>query len=86
KTAHQYNYIYWIFLKLLIETGMREGEAAALQWTDIDLKNQTINIDKTLDFTAKQNEDPFGDTKTLRSTRTIRIGQTLINNLRFQLS
>lgn len=42
QTAHQYGYIYWLFFKLLMETGMRKGEAAALQWNDLNLKNRTI--------------------------------------------
>ncbi|MBL1704527.1 site-specific integrase, partial [Klebsiella pneumoniae] len=33
REAYKYDYIYWIFYKALIETGMRKGEAAALQWT-----------------------------------------------------
>jgi integrase len=32
---------------VLIETGMRKGEAEALQWTDEDLKERTININKS---------------------------------------
>lgn len=35
--AYKYGYIYWLFYKLLIETSVRQGEAAALQWSDIDL-------------------------------------------------
>jgi integrase len=84
--AHQYGYIYWIFFKVLIETGMRKGEAAALQWTDIDLKNQTISITKTLDFTAKDDEELFGDTKTFNSPRTIKISQGLVNDLRHTMN
>ncbi|PPA82808.1 site-specific integrase [Brevibacillus laterosporus] len=82
QTAYQYNYIYWIFFKGLIETGMRKGEAAALQWTDIDIKNSTININKTLDFSAKNKNEMFGDTKTYSSARTIHISQTLTNDLK----
>lgn len=44
---------------------MRKGEAAALQWKDINLKEHTIIISKTLDFTAKTKEELFGDTKHL---------------------
>lgn len=83
QTAHQYGYIYWIFFKVLIETGIRKGEAAALKWTDIDLKNKTIRIDETLDFTAKNKEELFGDTKTYNSERTIRISQSLVNDLKY---
>lgn len=84
--AHKYGYIYWIFFKLLIETGMRKGEAAALQWSDIDLKNQTITINKTLDFKAKEEEELFGDTKTFNSPRTIKISQGLVNDLRHTMN
>ncbi|MMZ60965.1 Tyrosine recombinase XerD [compost metagenome] len=62
---------------------MRKGEAAALKWTDIDLKNKTIRIDETLDFAAKDESELFGDTKTYRSSRTIRISQSLLNDLKF---
>jgi integrase len=34
----------------MIETGMRKGEAAALKWSEIDFRAQTIRIDETLDF------------------------------------
>ncbi|MGW8428850.1 tyrosine-type recombinase/integrase [Peribacillus simplex] len=85
QTAHQYGYNYWIFFRLLIETGMRKGEAAALQWTDIDLKEQTISITKTLDFTAKSKKELFGDTKTFNSKRVISISQTLTQVLQHHL-
>lgn len=83
--AYKYGYIYWIFFKTLIDTGMRKGEAAALQWTDIDLKERTITINKSLDFQAKSREELFGDTKTYSSNRTITISQTLANELLFHL-
>ncbi|ENQ3106007.1 tyrosine-type recombinase/integrase [Bacillus cereus] len=81
KNAYQYNYIYYIFFKTLINTGMRKGEAAALQWSDIDFKEQTIRITKTLDFSVKKGEDLFGDTKTFTSRRTIMIPKPLVNDL-----
>ena len=83
KVAYEYGYIYWLFYKVLIETGMRKGEAAALQWTDVDLKEKTININKTLDFqeASKGSNNIFGDTKTYHSERTITISQSLANDL-----
>jgi integrase len=85
KVAYKYGYIYWLFYKVLIETGMRKGEAAALQWTDVDLKEKTININKSLDFqeASKNKEDIFGETKTYNSKRTITISQSLANDLHF---
>ncbi|MGP7817727.1 tyrosine-type recombinase/integrase [Niallia sp. 01092] len=83
QAAYQYGYIYWIFFKILLETGMRKGEAAALTWKDIDLKEGTININKTLDFQAKDDDDLFGDPKTFTSNRIITIRKGLINDLSF---
>ncbi|MBO1625068.1 tyrosine-type recombinase/integrase [Bacillus arachidis] len=85
REAYKYDYIYWIFYKTLIETGMRKGEAAALQWTDIDLKEKTININKSLDFkeASKNPNMIFGDTKNYNSKRIITISQGLANDLHF---
>lgn len=79
--ARQDNYIYYIYFKTLIETGMRKGEAAALQRKDIDLKNGYIDINKTLDFQAKDDEELFGDTKTYESNRRIKISDSLVKEL-----
>lgn len=38
-------------LALMLCTGMRSGEAAALTWGDIDYKNNVIHITKTLTYT-----------------------------------
>ncbi|KMY49534.1 site-specific integrase [Peribacillus loiseleuriae] len=85
KASYEYGYIYWMFYKLLIETGMRKGEAAALQWMDVDLKEQTININKSLDFkeASKNPDEMFGNVKTYHSKRVITISQALANDLRF---
>jgi integrase len=81
QVAYQYDYIYWLFFKVLIETGLRKGEAAALQWPDIDLKEGLIHITKSLDFKAANTDELFGDTKTYNSKRTITISQGLINDM-----
>ncbi|WP_412991571.1 site-specific integrase [Peribacillus frigoritolerans] len=49
------------------------------------LKEQTISISKTLDFTAKSKQDLFGDTKTFNSKRVISISQTLTQVLQHHL-
>lgn len=81
--ARGYGYVHWIFYKTLIETGMRKGEAAALRWSDINFDEKTIHIDETLDFQPDSEDEMFGDTKTFRSTRTITISSTLVNDLRY---
>ncbi|MFB4472178.1 tyrosine-type recombinase/integrase [Oceanobacillus caeni] len=81
KVARQDNHIYFIFFKVLIYTGIRKGEAAALQWDDIDFVQQTMDINKSLDFQAQQNEDLFGSTKTYESKRKIKIPNELLEDL-----
>jgi integrase len=85
--AYKYDYIYWIFFKALIDTGMRKGEAAALQWTDINLKERTIDINKSFDFkyASINKEEMFGDVKTYHSARVIKISQSLTNDLLFHI-
>lgn len=42
------NQLYFRFFHLLAFTGMRQGEARALKWSDIDFDNDTITISKTI--------------------------------------
>ena len=87
EACYEYGYIYWLFYKFLIETGMRKGEAAALQWTDIDLKERTVIINKTLDMSrssiGRNTDFLFGDTKTFSSKRVISITPSLATELMF---
>lgn len=68
-------------LYLLIATGMREGEAIALTWNDLDLKKKTITINKTLVYSNAgyivQNEP-----KSKASNRTISISDKVVNLLK----
>ena len=43
-----YEHYLFISFWLLFMTGMRIGEAAALQWSDIDFETGLSNINKTL--------------------------------------
>ncbi|MGJ9381502.1 tyrosine-type recombinase/integrase [Salipaludibacillus sp. CF4.18] len=79
--AYEYNPLLWLFFKFLLDSGSRKGEAAALQWSDINLEEGLININKTLDFSAKANDKLFGDTKTFKSKRVITIRKSLIKDL-----
>ncbi|MCY9377400.1 site-specific integrase [Bacillus sp. T17B1] len=56
---------------------MHKGEAATLQWTDINLRENYIDIKNTLDFSAKTANELFGKTKTYESKRRISIGTSL---------
>lgn len=63
-----------VTLALLL--GLRRGECLALSWDDIDFKNNTININKTLEYV--KGEYYFNTPKTEKSRRTIAIPQSLI--------
>lgn len=69
KQEHKYKYI----ILLQLYTGMRIGEVLALSIKDIDYKNNTITISRTL--TRDENDKTImGDTiKTENSKRTILI-------------
>lgn len=50
-----YGQRYYSLFKLLLETGMRIGEACALQWKDIDFEHRLIYVTKTLNRTKQYN-------------------------------
>lgn len=82
KILYKRGQIYGLFFKILFETGMRKGEAAALQWTDIDWKNETITIDNSLNFQPEEDEKILGDTKNFNSIRTIDVRSSVIKELK----
>ena len=62
-------------------TGFRRGEVAGLEWQDIDFENETISIERTVNYTPG-----FGiyekDPKTVLSKRTITVPKILIEQLK----
>lgn len=85
-TKYPFGHRFHIPLQIGFHTGMRIGEVMGLSWNDIDLKNGTISVNKQLCRYKKMNEDTqvhgIAPTKTKASTRTIKIGQTLIDVLK----
>ena len=63
------HYYRFVVFKLLLATGCRIGELAALEWSDIDLKEKTITISKTYSQEIRM----IGETKTKAGTRKISI-------------
>ncbi|MDE5823947.1 MAG: site-specific integrase, partial [Lachnospiraceae bacterium] len=67
---------YYELVSLLLCTGMRSGEAAALTWDDIDYKQNVIHITKTATF----NEDgtaTIGSPKSEAGKRDIPLNDTI---------
>lgn len=71
---------YNILFMICYYSGTRIAECTGLTWDRVDLKNGTITIDRIL----VKNEKIWcmGTTKTISSTRTIQIGETLIEALK----
>ncbi|TDM12698.1 tyrosine-type recombinase/integrase [Macrococcus bovicus] len=68
-------YHYFLF-RLIIETGLRVGEACALTFQDIDRTNNIIHVTKSYD----QKRDMLGETKT-KNHRDVYITQSLSNEI-----
>lgn len=66
---------------LMISTGMREGEAAALTWDDVDLLKGVVNIDKTI-VTVKGSKHVQHHPKTAAGVRTIYLSSNTLEYLR----
>lgn len=69
-----------ILFYLLISTGMRVGEACALQWSDINLAERTIDINKTIVW-LNGRFNVQHHTKTNSGMRTIYISQNICDVL-----
>ena len=69
------------FFMLLIYTGMRAGEALALEWKNVDLKNKVIHVKSTI-YYKPDNQFYVYSPKTKSSIRDIVISDTLLNELK----
>lgn len=76
-----YEHYLFICFWLLFTTGLRIGEAAALQWEDIDFESGIISVTKTL-YYKSMNEYTFIDPKTSASIRTVVIDKDTIRELK----
>lgn len=60
-----------VFIQLLLYTGMRRGEILALKKSDIDLRNDVINVCSSLEFGS--NDSKIKNTKSVAGERQIDI-------------
>ena len=75
------NMKYLAFFRLLAFTGMRKGEALALNWSDIDFNKKQVHITKGV--VLDENETPMiSTTKTKKSVRTVSLDDESIATLR----
>lgn len=76
-----YEHYLFISFWLLFMTGMRIGEAAALQWSDIDFETGILNINKNM-YYKSMTEYKFVEPKTQASIRDIVIDTDTIKELK----
>lgn len=62
---------------LMMYSGLRRGEATALQWSDVDFINKTITVNKSYDFKSNTIKSP----KTDAGTRIVSVPEKLIRYL-----
>jgi integrase len=69
----------YLILRVLSFTGMRKGELYPLKWSDVDLTNKTISINKTMTIVNKRYI--VSTPKTKSSNRVISLDDRTINEL-----
>ena len=67
------------FLRIIVATGMRRGEACALRWSDIDWLASTIRIDESV--VADKGHASVKSPKTSASIRTVAIDSATLGTL-----
>src|SRR5699024_5834606 len=76
-----FQHFQFIIIWLLFMTGMRIGEASALQWDDIDFEEGTLKISKTLYYKNAPNYR-FTEPKTKASIRVMALDSDTLSLLR----
>lgn len=72
----------YAYFNTLYYTGMRKGEAQALLWSDVDLGNGTININKSITRKTEHGSYAVTSPKNDSSNRKITINKKLIEILK----
>ena len=73
---------YHTFFELLYYNGLRQGEAQALTWNDIDFNKCEVKIAKTLMTKIKGEKWTISSPKTKSSIRTLPLTKKLVNDLK----
>lgn len=73
---------YKVFFEVLYYLGLRQGEATALTWEDIDFAKKEVNINKTLTTKLKGQLYTISSPKTPSSNRNLPIPNKLVKELK----
>lgn len=70
--------------RFVLQTGLRTGELAGLKWDDIDFKNKTLTISRTMEYRYKVGEWRIGPPKSGSGYRTVPLTDEAIRILKAQ--
>lgn len=73
---------YQVFFSVLYYMGLRQGEAQALTWKDINFTRKELNIKKTLTTKIKGELYTISTPKTKNSIRTLPMPEIVLNGLK----
>lgn len=76
--------MYYPAYILALQTGLRAGEIGGLRWSDIDLKDRTIKVQRTLLYDKAKGGFYFGKPKTKSSNRVVPLTDLAIEILNEQ--
>ena len=69
---------------LALQTGLRVGELVGLQWDDIDFKNRTLKVERTMKYVYATKEWRIGSPKSYSGNRLIPLTDVAIKVLKRQ--
>lgn len=69
---------------LVLQTGLRVGELAALKWSDIDFEKGNIHVSKTIDYRTSTGEWEIRSPKSKSGLRDIPLNAEAISILKIQ--
>lgn len=70
-----------LYFRLLCYTGMRKGEALALKWQDVDFKNASLSVSKTITVGDGNHEYLSERPKTAAGTRVVTLDRGTLDEL-----
>lgn len=78
--GNTYEYQY----RFLLQTGLRTGEMVGLRWSDVDLENRVLSINRSMEYRHSTGEWRIGEPKSKSGYRTIPLTEEAVEILKLQ--
>ena len=78
--GNTYEYQY----RFLLQTGLRTGEMVGLRWSDVDLENRLLTINRSMEYRHSTGEWRIGEPKSKSGYRTIPLTEEAVEILKLQ--